>query len=81
MLKRPMHMESKADAVRAAMHHPHNAGLSKKGIRTFAIRDWKARMGNLNGRPHPSEAMPWKVWLSVTAKRRANFLKRFAARA
>ena len=63
-------IESKAEAVRLALANPALSHWTRRGIRDFAIRNWKARRGNKGGRPHPSEKMDWHVWLSVTRKRR-----------
>lgn len=71
-------LESKAEAVRRAFAHPHYVGWDKKAVRDFAVANWKARRGNLMGRPHPSENMPWPNWRSVTEHRLRNRLARAA---
>lgn len=76
-----MMLESKAEAVRRALEQNElrrAKGLAwpKKEVLTFAVANWKARRGNLSGRPHPSERMPWPVWRSVTAKRYAKRMQR-----
>ncbi len=71
-----LRLESKAEAIRRAFAHPANAGFVKKWVRIYAIQNWKARYGNLSGRPHPSERMPWAKWKRLTAHRYAKRMAR-----
>jgi len=71
---------SKADAVRHFVNSALSAGWNKKSARDFAVRDWKARRGNLRGRTHPSDTMDWHVWRGITEKRLARRLARAMAR-
>lgn len=54
MSARPIGLESKAAAVRIALAH--NRDWHPRIARERAVRNWKARKGNLAGRPHPSGA-------------------------
>lgn len=76
MSARPIGLESKAVAVRIALAH--NRDWHPRLARERAIRDWKARKGNLTGRPHPSERVGWQGWLAITAARYRRALERNA---
>lgn len=71
MSTRPFGLESKADAVRIALAHC--GDWHPRLAREFAIRNWKGRKGNLNGRQHPRDRISWQGWLTIT---RARYLRR-----
>jgi len=76
---RPMGLESKAAAVRIALTLTHNGDWHPRIARERAIRNWKARKGNLTGRPHPSERIGWEGWKAITRARYLRWLERNAA--
>lgn len=67
MSSRPWPLESKAEAVRRALAI--NTEWHPRIARETAIKNWKSRKGNLNGRPHPSETLPWVGWWVISKKR------------
>ena len=70
-------LESKAACVRLYLSLPEYADVPKKELRDYAVRVWKARKGNLNGRVHPKDRLSWSQWRSISDKRYTRRLQRW----